>query len=313
MGIPSKMWDLIAESWHRSDPSLYGRFDLAYDGQSHPKLLEYNADTPSILFETSVFQWFWLEDAIAQKLVPNKSDQFNFIHDALLATFSELKERFSLNTIHIACMMDNQEDRFLVAYLADVAAQSGFSVTQLAIADIGTTGQGPFLDLKNEPIQLLFKLYPWEWMWEDDFIRSRSMRITRFLEPPWKAILSNKALLPLLWARQPKHPNLLPSYFEDDNALANLSGRYVRKPQFSREGCNVAIFDDNHISSSTDGPYKSGPHILQALATIPSFAGNFPVVGSWIISGKPCGIGIREDKSLIIKDSSRFIPHAITD
>jgi glutathionylspermidine synthase len=269
LGIPSVMWDLIAESWRRSDPSLYGRFDLAYDGVNPAKLLEYNADTPSALFEASVFQWIWLEDAIAQGLLPNSSDQFNFIHDELTAAFSALKDRFSLDTIHLTCMMDNREDPYLIAYLADVANQSGFSVTQLALADIGTTGEGPFLDLKNEPIPLLFKLYPWEWMWEDDFIRSRSMRITRFLEPPWKAILSSKAVLPLLWAKEPKHPNLLPSYFEDDPARANLSGRYVRKPQFSREGCNVAIFDDTRIVDSTDGPYKRGPHILQALATIP--------------------------------------------
>ena len=313
MGIPPEMCDLIAESWRKSDSSLYGRFDLAYDGQSHPKLLEYNADTPSALYETSVFQWFWLEDVIAQTLVPNTSDQFNSIHDALLETFSALKETFSLNTIHLACMMDAPEDRFLIAYLSDVAAQSGFSVTQLALADIGTTWDGPFIDLKNEPIQLLFKLYPWEWMWKDEFIRSGSMRTTRFLEPPWKALLSNKALLPLLWAREPKHPNLLPSYFEDDPARTNLSGRYVRKPQFSREGHNVTIFDDKGIVDSTDGPYKSGPHILQASAAIPSFAGNFPIVGSWIISDKPCGIGIREDKSLIIKDSSRFVPHVVID
>ncbi len=313
MGIPYKMWDLIAESWHRSDPSLYGRFDLAYDGQNHPKLIEYNADTPSVLFETSVFQWFWLEDAIAQNLVPNTSDQFNFIHDALLAAFSALKENSSLDTIHLACMMGNREDSLLIAYLADVADQAGFLVKRLALADIGTKWRGPFLGLENEPIQLLFKLYPWEWIWEDDFIRSHSMSITRFLEPPWKAILSNKALLPILWERLPKHPNLLPSYFEDDRARANLSGPYVRKPQFSREGCNVAIFDDKRIIDSTNGLYKSGPHVLQALATIPSFAGNFPVVGSWIISGRPCGIGIREDKSLIVRDSSRFIPHAIID
>lgn len=109
------------------------------------------------------------------------------------------------------------------------------------------------------------------------------------------------------------HPNLLPSYFEDDHARADLSARYVRKPTLSREGCNVAIFDDKRIIDITDGPYKRVPHILQSLATIPSFTGNIPVVGSWIISGRPCGIGVREDKSHIIKDSSRFIPHVIID
>ncbi len=131
LGIPSIMWDLIADSWCRSTPSLYGRFDLAYDGNNPAKLLEYNADTPGILFESSVFQWTWLEDAIGQTLIPNSSDQFNSIHDALLKAFVDLKETLSHNTIHLACMMHKSEDRALVAYLSDVAAQSGLSVKQL--------------------------------------------------------------------------------------------------------------------------------------------------------------------------------------
>jgi glutathionylspermidine synthase len=36
---------------------LYGRFDLAYRGDGPPKLLEYNADTPTALFEAAVVQW----------------------------------------------------------------------------------------------------------------------------------------------------------------------------------------------------------------------------------------------------------------
>ena len=49
--------NFIAASWKRRDASLYGRFDLRYDGQGPAKLLEYNADTPTSLFETAVFQW----------------------------------------------------------------------------------------------------------------------------------------------------------------------------------------------------------------------------------------------------------------
>ena len=45
--IPPHAVPLIVDSWERDEPSLYGRFDLAYDGQSPPKLLEYNADTPT--------------------------------------------------------------------------------------------------------------------------------------------------------------------------------------------------------------------------------------------------------------------------
>ena len=39
----------------------------------------------------------------------------------------------------------------------------------------------------------------------------------RWLEPAWKSIISNKALLPLLWEMFPNHPNLLPAYFAEDD------------------------------------------------------------------------------------------------
>ena len=46
-----------------------------------------------------------------------------------------------------------------------------------------------------------------------------------FFEPPWKMVLSNKGILPILWEMYPNHPNLLPSYFEE----GKINGRYIRK------------------------------------------------------------------------------------
>src|SRR5215471_3644679 len=51
VGIPEPFHAMVAQSWARREPSLYGRFDLAYDGEGPPKLLEYNADTPTALLE----------------------------------------------------------------------------------------------------------------------------------------------------------------------------------------------------------------------------------------------------------------------
>ena len=53
MGIPEAAVPLIESSWEAEPPSLYGRLDLAYDGKEPPKLLEYNADTPTSLLEAA--------------------------------------------------------------------------------------------------------------------------------------------------------------------------------------------------------------------------------------------------------------------
>ena len=310
--IPEHAWDLIAHSWRRGDPTLYGRFDFAYDGTAPARLLEYNADTPTALFEASVFQWVWLEDMAASHRLPEGADQFNSIHESLIARFQELRNAgIAGERLHLACMMTSTEDRGLVSYLADCATQAGLACSVLSIEDIGTRDQGPFLDMAGDPIDRLFKLYPWEWLLAEPFARAPAMFETRFLEPPWKAILSNKGILPLLWELATGHPNLLPAFFEDDPRHIETGPRFARKPLYSREGANILLVDGTDVLDRDAGPYGSEGYIRQALADIPAFDGHYPVIGSWVVGAKACGIGIREDTSRITKNTSRFVPHAI--
>jgi glutathionylspermidine synthase len=309
--VPELGWNLIAESWKRGDQTLYGRFDLAYDGHGPAKLLEYNADTPTSLFEASVFQWLWLEDMIAGQQLPDSADQFNSVHEALIERFKQVLSAGNSRQLHLACVMASVEDRGLIAYLVDCATQAGFNCTVLSIEDIGQRDAGPFLDLTNKPIKLLFKLYPWEWLLSDPFARSPAMATTRFLEPPWKAILSNKGILPLLWEMAPGHPSLLPAFFEDDPQHQQLGSRFARKPLYSREGSNIVLVDGDVALDREGGPYGYGGFIRQGLANIPAFDSNYPVVGSWVIGDKACGIGMREDTSRITRNTSRFLPHII--
>ncbi|MGO8484703.1 glutathionylspermidine synthase family protein, partial [Rhizobium leguminosarum] len=65
LAIAEDLRDVVQRSWQRRDRHLYGRFDLAYDGTGPVKLLEYNADTPTSVFETAYFQFKWLTDQVA--------------------------------------------------------------------------------------------------------------------------------------------------------------------------------------------------------------------------------------------------------
>ena len=199
----------------------------------------------------------------------------------------------------------------MIDYLADCAAQAGFDTSKIALADIGNTNIGPFVDLNDNPIRLLFKLYPWEWMLSDPFSKSPSMRKTRFIEPAWKAVLSNKGLLPLLWEMAPGHPNLLPAYFEDEPKCTEIGGSYARKPIHSREGENVELYRSGALVERSEGDYAGAGFVVQELAELPCYSGNYPVIGSWVVGDKACGIGIREDRSPITRNTSRFVPHAI--
>ncbi len=128
---------------------------------------------------------------------------------------------------------------------------------------------------------------------------------TRWLEPPWKMVLSNKAILPVLYELFPESPYLLKAGFEP------VGEAYVVKPIYSREGSNIAIVQDGQTIAETGGEYAAGTHIYQEFHALPNFGGRYPVVGSWIVNGYACGMGIREDDGLITRNTSRFVPHIL--
>jgi glutathionylspermidine synthase len=306
--IPEAYWPLISDSWYDDQLSLYGRIDLSYGGQQPAKLLEYNADTPTSIFEAAVFQWTWLEQAIERNIIPKRADQFNSIHEQLIEAWKKLG---GTHHLHLAGMLESTEDSGTLAYLEDTARQAGLATTLLDIQEIGLSDDDRFVDLGNRPIELAFKLYPWEWMFHDEFGAQIAKASTRWIEPPWKAILSNKGALALLWEMFPGHPNLLPAYFEDDPKAAQLGTSFARKPIYSREGANITLVSAGTTLIEQDGPYGAEGFIRQALAPLPNFSDQYPVIGSWLVDHTPCGLSIREDENPITGNTSRFLPHAI--
>ena len=294
---------MIEASWNAEPPSIYGRFDLAYDGASPPKMLEYNADTPTSLLETSVVQWDWL-----QALHPG-ADQFNSLHERLVAHWQQVRDDLATGgplgpLVHFASM-DDIEDGMTAAYLAETAAQAGIQVKLLAMSDIGwDPGAREFCDREDVRIDTLFKLYPWEWLVHEPFAENLRVANVTMVEPAWKMVLSNKGILPILWELFPGHGNLLPAYFDAPNGMFE----YVMKPLLSREGANVTVHTmKEHIEST--GEYGAEGFVFQELAPIPEFDGKRPVIGSWIVGQEAGGMGIRESDGWVTGNTSRFVPH----
>ena len=304
--IPARIVPLIVDAWNQEPPSLYGRFDLAFDGMGPPKMLEYNADTPTSLVEASLAQWFWLQDVFPAK------DQFNSLHERLIAQWKYLKEYCQGERLHFAGM-DDLEDGMTLAYLRDTAEQAGLVCESLTIPQIGITSDGFFTDTTDRVIESVFKLYPWEWIVHEDerFILALLQRGTgmQWIEPIWKMLLSNKGLLAILWDLFPESPYLLPASFDIAETLT--WDAFVKKPLLSREGANITVtmFDQTLLASS--GDYGEEGYVYQSLASIPNMDGHYPVIGSWIIGQEAGGIGIRESNKIITDNLSQFVPHLI--
>ena len=311
LAIPEKYWNFISNSYRVGEPHIYGRMDLAYDGLGPAKLYELNYDTPTSVYESAVFQWLWLEQCSERGLIPRCSDQFNSLHDRLREVFRFIAARMP-SPLYFASVRDSVEDRATVDYLRDVAQQAGLQTRYLTIEDIGDSKDGAYTDLDNQLIKAIFKLYPWEFMFADDFGKYLPTANTAWFEPPWKSILSNKGALALLWELHPDHPNLLCTHI-DQNPQGTLPPGWVRKPFYSREGANVEIATASGEWLCMDGPYSEGPFVRQVFHSLPRFDGNYALIGSWVIGDCAAGIGIREATDLITTDTSRFIPHIIVD
>ena len=296
--VPPYIVSTIVDSWNSDEPSVYGRFDFAMIN-GVPKLLEFNADTPTSLFEASVIQWFWKLEAFPT------NDQYNNIHDMLIASWKEIHERWNSPVYHFAVLKDNLEDYTTVAYLCSTAVDAGLTCKIIDIAELNFENNS-FYDSDDLHIDFLFKLYPYEWLFKEDTFGNLSQNNTTFIEPFWKALMSNKYVLKVLYDLFPNSPYLLKTMDEPKDMI-----NYCKKPIFSREGANVLLVKDQKTLEETQGEYGSEGYVYQELVEIESHQSFYPIIGSWIIGGEPCGMGIRESKSRITDNFSYFIPHII--
>lgn len=293
--IPVEFRQKIQQSWSQWNYSVYGRFDFFFDGDQI-KLYEFNSDTPTSLLESALVQYYWMKDR-------GYSDQFNSIHEQLIETWRFINEKEVYGkTIYFSCLKENQEDYRTCEYMMDVAGQAGCDVRFIFVEDVGSDGHD-FYDLENKIIEYCFKLYPWEWMLDEEFGPVLPKAKVGWFEPPWRLLLSNKAMLAKMWEKYPGHELLLPTYFDKPTD----SDLYVRKPIFSREGANILL----PYQEETPGDYVDADtkFVWQQYKPLPDFDGWKPMIGSWVIGDQPAGLGIREDKNLVTGNLSRFTPH----
>ncbi|WP_369272978.1 glutathionylspermidine synthase family protein [Streptomyces sp. R11] len=309
----------VTDAWHRRAelPSVYGRFDLRYDGTGPAKLLEYNADTPTSLVEAASPQWFWMEERFPG------ADQWNSLHERLVAAWKKQSALLPPGSpLYFAYSSADElgEDMMTVAYLKETAEQAGLDTGWISMEEIGWDRlSGRFVDTRLRFIRSCFKLYPWEWLTTDRFAdhvlgtldNGGGTGSTLWIEPAWKMLLSNKALLAILWELYPDHPNLLAAHLDGPRELARTTG-YVAKPLLGREGAGVTVHEPTSSNTTGADPVvREAPCCYQQLAPLPAFDGNHVVLGAWVVEGESAGLGIRESSGLITDEYARFLPHVI--
>jgi glutathionylspermidine synthase len=318
IGIPFNLVELIKESWENDVHwHLYGRFDLAGGIDGKPiKLLEFNADTPTALFETAIVQW-----AMLKKNGLEESSQFNATYEALIDNFKRLvtldedvsgfDEHYAGWNFLFTSIRGNAEEENTVRLLQHIATEAGFNTEFAYIDDIEFSAEeGIYYNETN--YELWFKLIPWEdialeesdlAMLLNNIIKNQKAII---FNPAYTLLFQSKGLLKVLWDLYPNHPLLLESSFEplEDQ-------KQVKKPIFGREGGNVSILDENASElESVEGDYENHKMLYQAYTELATDANGESYQAGVFYAYEACGLGFRKGGK-ILNNMSKFVGHVV--
>lgn len=319
IGIPFNLAEIIKTSWE-SDVHwhLYGRFDFAGGIDGKPiKLLEFNADTPTAVFETAIIQW-----ALARHNNLDESMQFNNLYEALKANFKrvvtlgEEPERF--DEIYdgwrmlFSSVRGSKEEENTVKFLQQTAHEAGWTTGFTYMDEVGFDRDHGVFDEDKEPYEFWFKLYPWEDIaigesaLLDDLTAMIKGQKSIFLNPPYAAMFHSKGMLKILKELFPDSPYLL------DASFSPLQGKsYVEKKCFSREGENVKIFaSDGSVIAENDGGYQNSKSVFQEYVELPTDSTGASYQAGVFFAYEGAGLGFRKGGK-ILNNMSKFVGHIL--
>ncbi|WP_212372933.1 glutathionylspermidine synthase family protein [Acetobacter persici] len=301
--IPRSMQDVVRKSWRRQDPFLIGRFDLAWCG-GQPRLIEYNADTPATVPESTRMQTLWHQHC------GKPHDHAPLEAERLVAYLTTLRQAGRISpTIHIVPYPDNLEDATHALYYSQWAQQAGLTAVVCDLKDLEVSTGGELL-YQGRIIRTMLRMYPWELMFRDPGARHLHTCHCTFLNPPWTALLSNKALLPALWERHPGHPNLLAAGYSPEDVTRHSSAAYVEKPIHARGGENVRMMRGTKTLYAEAGTYNAYPKIYQDFADH-RINGVTASIGAWMIGDQFSGLTMRESATPVVSHTSAIVPHIV--
>lgn len=318
IGIPFNLIETIKESWQNDVHwHLYGRFDLAGGVDGKPiKLLEFNADTPTALFETAIVQW-----AMLKKNGLDEANQFNGLYEALVDNFKRLvtleedvssfEERYDGWDFLFTSVKGNIEEENTVRLLQHIASEAGFN-TEFAYIDEIEFSADEGIFYHDSYYELWFKLIPWEdiALEESDLAMILSNIIKNqkaiIFNPAYTLLFQSKGMLKILWDLFPDHPLLLECSFEP------LQGKkQVKKPVFGREGSSVSILDEEaHTVEGIKGDYDNHKMVYQAYTELPTDTQGQSYQAGVFYAYEACGLGFRKGGK-ILNNMSKFVGHIV--
>ncbi len=315
LGLPPNIIKLIEFDLDRYLPHICGRFDFAGGIERLPiKLIEYNADTCTIMPESA-----HLQSMMHEQIKDFSKGQFNNLINELLIVFKRLKNQFEdkIATL-LLTSLGHEEDKLNLLVIQEAAELAGFEVDYADLEDVIFDDDGVFLQQEDVYVQynFVYKLVPWEFiMFEEpdlmDILTDLSINHGLVvLNPAYSIALQSKHMLSVLYELFPQSKYLLPSY-DDANSLKGRS--HVEKSNFGRMGENIKIIKpDGQIFEETEGDFGQFTKVYQEYAEMyKDEDGDIYQAQMYVASGEPCCLSFRSRDAHIIDDDSEFVTHVI--
>ena len=318
IGIPFNLVDTIKKSWE-SDVHwhIYGRFDLAggLNGEQI-KLIEFNADTPTSLFETALLQW-----ALLKHNDMDEDTQFNNVYEAISNNFKRLitldedlelfDERYDGWKILFSCVAENDEEEVTTKLLQQMATDAGFNTSFEYLENVKFDDTGIF-DADENQYEYWFKLFPWEDIAHDEpelattLTNIMNNQEAIIINPAYTLLFQSKGIMKILCELFPDSPYLLQTSFEPLDGV-----KQVEKTVFGREGANTKIIDsDGTVVESTEGPYDNYKKVYQEFVEFPKDVEGAKYQAGVFFAYESCGMSFRKG-SEIMDNMSKFVGHII--
>jgi glutathionylspermidine synthase len=318
LGIPFNLVDAIKKSWE-SDVHwhIYGRFDLAGGLDDQPiKLIEFNADTPTALFETAMLQW-----ALLKQNSMDEEKQFNNVYEAIQNNFKRLvtlfddtelfDERYDGWKILFSSVEGDDEEEATTKLLQQIATDAGFNTGFEYLQNVKFDDDGIF-DADDNQYEYWFKLYPWEDIAHDEPELATTLtnimqnQNAIILNPAYTLLFQSKGMLKILSDMFPDSPYLLKTSFEPLDGI-----KHVEKTVFGREGANTKIVDANgNTLEQTDGPYDNYKKVYQEYVEFNKDENGAKYQAGVFFAYEACGLSFRKG-SEIMDNMSKFVGHII--
>lgn len=324
--INKENWKMIGDNFQRTKNNyFYGRMDIGFNFDfSQIKIFEYNTGLCGDIYDTSEYQNKVFDYFVKQNpnQIKNKSQIINSISSGhgLLKKVGERWEILSKNcknkTIYFIYDETDREEKLVLSSIFKGLKTKGipyklFSDRKCLIK----SEKGLLYDkITNEKIDILYKTHPWYSIYRNlknlkegkkargDFYEFFLNKKTKIVEPMWKTVMGNKALLPYVYSLHKDCKYLIPSSFDpfdecfgDDEYIIEkgLMGRgsmmtkKVKRSEITKKNPNVIyqkIFKENYVDN------------------------NYYIMGSWIVGDKFSGMFVKQSNTMINEYSCNVIP-----